>query len=1231
MMTHFSPVRLFLSTSLVLRCGVMTFVLCGLVFYVQSYHMSYPLDVMDCNLYVNQLVTYPLFYYCTSSLPPTFTQSNNSRLPLSSLKHKDKPTTSTSLTCSYHPCPVTPSSTPLSPLLSSTTALDPPYTHARIYTHLLKTAFPSASSLHSKCRPFLLGKTQLWDPWSLTAVRFDGVAGRHAGRRACCGGVGHHSVISALPTEQAISATATAAPDTAASTAVTTAQPHGASSTVSAAAPHTSYTPGGRSPHTASPRQVRKDGLEKPGLVGNKKRDQQAQLKQSQLLEILQSAYTLQETLRLYWMYRKSLSANLISHIFIQLGRLAKEQSFNYSKGMWYERNCSKRELLTDNRLTALLDDLEDEATAGRLSRATQLAWIPWAIARLKTWQGRGGKRAGTREEGADDGMAPLEFADRSVSGEGSVGVSERRGGEGWGDGGEGDEDGVVEGVWMRCDRLLKFVDCVMCQSFGEYRQKAREEKKMIRRGKHKQQKQQQQQQQHQLQHQQQQLQQQQQPQPQQQQPEQQQQNQQYHTQPQADPLTDFTLLPSTHLKTNPIPPPLSESQSLPQGTPHLPRPTQDPSSSSSSLPPQSNHGLEGDALRMIFRVRSNALSAMAWGFAKTGYASRGFWAVVGEAVLRNRNIFTEQEISNILSAYAMSGVRDRRVFDELGKCAARKIQLFTLQGVTNTAWSYAKLMIHHGHLFEKIAQQIILRKNYLSTLPLSLLYWSFARLGYSDMRVLRALEEATERAACGLSEGQLTQICWARLKLKMKGNNLLWETMLRRLLDISDNCTMKNLSTSMFCLGRLKLIDTVSLASLTDSIMQRSDSEFNAMDVAMLVHTFAASEAFSLKAMKKLVGLGSELLWAGLFRRSEAVWLVEAIADIGLYDDGIVRAGLHAITTMRSSDRLTLEQLASFLAAVSHLEGPHWMLLKQQHQTNGRRTTTAPSTDCQTASSESFDSYIRSEEAYVQGLSNLYEFAKDLIHGYTMKYTTKTKDKQTESKQSDDNSTEDECETRAGGRGESIVEGRMEKQGNIGSLVTIVSALVTSGELTAGKDDSLLESVHSCVMSQIEDMDAVDWIKLRELLRALKVFHAESWTRLFDNIPKQSGPGLNAVMHPTRVRQMLRDIEEAKKYVPNAVDLSDVVLMDEQTLFETPIYDLMPRVALSKDTFDYSKRDRQIQHRLLDTPLPTAPPSLAPLPSSEDDGRPCPPRVDPAPLVASSSFPQNPPVTVGR
>eukprot|EP00921_Rhytidocystis_pertsovi_P019353 GHVQ01030664.1.p1 GENE.GHVQ01030664.1~~GHVQ01030664.1.p1 ORF type:complete len:853 (+),score=206.80 GHVQ01030664.1:423-2981(+) len=586
MMTHFSPVRLFLSTSLVLRCGVMTFVLCGLVFYVQSYHMSYPLDVMDCNLYVNQLVTYPLFYYCTSSLPPTFTQSNNSRLPLSSLKHKDKPTTSTSLTCSYHPCPVTPSSTPLSPLLSSTTALDPPYTHARIYTHLLKTAFPSASSLHSKCRPFLLGKTQLWDPWSLTAVRFDGVAGRHAGRRACCGGVGHHSVISALPTEQAISATATAAPDTAASTAVTTAQPHGASSTVSAAAPHTSYTPGGRSPHTASPRQVRKDGLEKPGLVGNKKRDQQAQLKQSQLLEILQSAYTLQETLRLYWMYRKSLSANLISHIFIQLGRLAKEQSFNYSKGMWYERNCSKRELLTDNRLTALLDDLEDEATAGRLSRATQLAWIPWAIARLKTWQGRGGKRAGTREEGADDGMAPLEFADRSVSGEGSVGVSERRGGEGWGDGGEGDEDGVVEGVWMRCDRLLKFVDCVMCQSFGEYRQKAREEKKMIRRGKHKQQKQQQQQQQHQLQHQQQQLQQQQQPQPQQQQPEQQQQNQQYHTQPQADPLTDFTLLPSTHLKTNPIPPPLSESQSLPQGTPHLPRPTQDPSSSSSSLPP---------------------------------------------------------------------------------------------------------------------------------------------------------------------------------------------------------------------------------------------------------------------------------------------------------------------------------------------------------------------------------------------------------------------------------------------------------------------------------------------------------------------------------------------------------------------------------------------------------------------------------------------------------------------
>ena len=150
--------------------------------------------------------------------------------------------------------------------------------------------------------------------------------------------------------------------------------------------------------------------------------------------------------------------------------------------------------------------------------------------------------------------------------------------------------------------------------------------------------------------------------------------------------------------------------------------------------------------VRMLPELRARVLANIAHAFAKAGMVGTGpwesVWEALPEAVRRSLGDFDPQALSNMAWAFAKSRLAAPALFDVISaEAVRRRLGSFNERALSNTAWAFATAGHASSELFRTISAEAVRRQlGGFNEQNLSNTAWAFATAGHASPGLFRTI-----------------------------------------------------------------------------------------------------------------------------------------------------------------------------------------------------------------------------------------------------------------------------------------------------------------------------------------------------------------------------------------------------------------------------------------------------------------------------------------------------------
>mmetsp|Transcript_53512 Transcript_53512/g.88900 ORF Transcript_53512/g.88900 Transcript_53512/m.88900 type:complete len:944 (-) Transcript_53512:918-3749(-) len=204
-------------------------------------------------------------------------------------------------------------------------------------------------------------------------------------------------------------------------------------------------------------------------------------------------------------------------------------------------------------------------------------------------------------------------------------------------------------------------------------------------------------------------------------------------------------------------------------------------------------------------------LCSFVWALGTLSFKDDRVPECIAEQMMARVPEFLPTDLSVVAWAYAVQKWRHHELFCALAEQAVAKMDILTTQSIAFLTWSFARSMVRNESLFSAVAKRLskvedlhTWNEQYLSNV-----IWAFGRLGFDDMRFMKAATQAVRARISELHVQGICSVCigmsYLRYEDRALTEKLVQET-LRRLHLFTPN-TLVILGFALTLAGRFELL----------------------------------------------------------------------------------------------------------------------------------------------------------------------------------------------------------------------------------------------------------------------------------------------------------------------------------------------------------------------------------------------------------------------------------------
>lgn len=357
---------------------------------------------------------------------------------------------------------------------------------------------------------------------------------------------------------------------------------------------------------------------------------------------------------------------------------------------------------------------------------------------------------------------------------------------------------------------------------------------------------------------------------------------------------------------------------------------------------------LKATVLRTLDLWSASDLAALCHAWAQLGFLHEDLCVAMAERVKMTAYACSTQELCYLFDAYATARCSVQSVVSEITKLTMLRLDEFTPPQLCLHASSFARLNVRNEELFKSIAERLeqvppTFEDTITGTTPslsardLTLAAYSFAKLGFHDLRVFETLSRSALPVIRDFTARDLQMFTVALVRARHRDTELLEvlsQQAQRRIAQFSSESLVLMLRGMAFFGRSNDLLFTRALAQLPRAILT-----FRPADATALLGSIAAAQIHSPALFQTMTPFILEK--APFFTPSDWLLALSSYSTLGHRDLAFLSAlGLHL-----EASQLSLPQLGAALADCSRLSfsGASEVLASAAHS----KVTAAGSSRC--------------------------------------------------------------------------------------------------------------------------------------------------------------------------------------------------------------------------------------------------------------------------------------------
>nr|CEL70682.1 TPA: hypothetical protein BN1204_063650 [Neospora caninum Liverpool] len=457
-----------------------------------------------------------------------------------------------------------------------------------------------------------------------------------------------------------------------------------------------------------------------------------------------------------------------------------------------------------------------------------------------------------------------------------------------------------------------------------------------------------------------------------------------------------------------------------------------------------------------------------------------------------------------------------------LGRACVDKLQDMAGQSLSSVAWAFAKWRLPHAPLFEGIGSEIRRRAHTFDAQTATVLLYAFLRLGYMDETVLAALTDVLTKRIGTFRRENFALCAWAVTKVPRHSTvKRLGDVLFPALEEESlEGYRRQDLVLILWSATRVQGSRAVDLARRVFSELRRTKDTkaFRAVDVAMLLHASSITGVTDVDLLEHHLRLVPVLLARGQCSLAELVWITASLAHLGAADATFLTDAAAHLEKRKSWDEASLGHLASFLFFSVHLaptlhrsspairrllELARAALFSPAGVASSALSPSSPLSPSSAALSPSSEPFPTSPSAAsLQPPSAplpIFQLAQQPQRTAVLAETHSASARASADPAGALRSLASPAPALVGDVRFAAAPPRVSVKPS--AFVNGVGALVRSG-MVSGRDDAVVATLLRFIDAHAEDLDGVDWAKLHDAGEKLGLGRREQWRRILAELP---------------------------------------------------------------------------------------------------------------------------------
>ncbi|KEP65537.1 UNVERIFIED_CONTAM: hypothetical protein HHA_246978 [Hammondia hammondi] len=261
---------------------------------------------------------------------------------------------------------------------------------------------------------------------------------------------------------------------------------------------------------------------------------------------------------------------------------------------------------------------------------------------------------------------------------------------------------------------------------------------------------------------------------------------------------------------------------------------------------------------------------------------------------------------------------------EALGRACIDKLSDMNGQSLSSVAWAFAKWRLDHPPLFERLASEVRRRGHSFDVQTATLLLYAFLRLEYTDETVLSILADRLTKKLGSFRRENFSLCAWAAAKAPRNSavrrlGDVLFPALEQESLEAYRRQDLILLLWSAACIQGSRSAD-LAKRIFGELRKNKETKTFRAVDVAMLLHASSITGVTDVEMLENHLRLIPTLLARGACSLAELNWITASLAHLGAGDETFLSEVASHLEKRKSWDAAALEHLTSFLFFSVHL-----------------------------------------------------------------------------------------------------------------------------------------------------------------------------------------------------------------------------------------------------------------------------------------------------------------------